>query len=76
MIAAAGLSIPLAAHIKELGKVGISLGGHLQALFGVLGKRWRLSPEWQQRYINDAWIDMPPEYCPAETNVGDAGAYW
>ena len=76
LIAAGGLSIPLAAHIKELGKTGISLGGHLQALFGVMGKRWRFSSEWQKKYINDAWIDMPPEYCPPETDVGDGGAYW
>ncbi len=76
LIAAGGLGIPLASHIKELGKVGISLGGHLQALFGVLGKRWRFSSEYQGRYVNDAWIPMPPEYCPPETDVGDGGAYW
>lgn len=76
LIAAAGLGVPIASHIKRLGKVGISLGGHLQALFGVLGKRWRLSPAWQERYINRDWIDMPAEYCPPETDIGDAGAYW
>jgi hypothetical protein len=30
LIAAAGLSIPIASTIKNMGKVAISLGGHLQ----------------------------------------------
>ena len=76
LIAAAGLAIPLAARIKALGKVAISLGGHLQVLFGVLGQRWRDQPEWRERYINEHWIDMPARYRPAETDVCDRGAYW
>jgi hypothetical protein len=76
LIGAAGLAIPLAARIKALGKVAISLGGHLQVLFGVLGKRWRADQEWQDRYINEHWIDMPARYRPAEDDVCDRGAYW
>jgi hypothetical protein len=75
LIGAAGLAIPFAARIKALGTV-ISLGGHLQVLFGVLGKRWRDDPEWQDRYINEHWIDMPARYRPAEDDVCDRGAYW
>lgn len=75
LIAAGGLGIPLAAAAKRLGKVGISLGGHLQVLFGVLGKRWRDQPEWMATYVNDAWIDMPERYRP-ELRVVDDGAYW
>jgi len=76
LIAASGLGIPLAAHCKQAGKVAIELGGHLQILFGVLGARWRQWKEWQQAYVTDAWIDMPPQYRPQETDVCDAGAYW
>jgi hypothetical protein len=75
LIGAAGLGIPLAAFAKKLGKAGISLGGHLQVLFGVLGKRWRAREDFRA-YINDAWIDMPARYRPPETDIADGGAYW
>lgn len=76
LIAAGGLASPIAGYVKQLGKVGISLGGHLQALFGIAGKRWRENAEYRTRYINEDWIDMPERYRIPETNVGDGGAYW
>lgn len=74
LIAAGGLAIPIASHIKSMGKVAIDLGGHLQFLFGVRGKRWRKTK--YQHYFNDWWIDMPAQYRPKETGVCDNGAYW
>ena len=76
LIAAAGLAVPIASYVKGLGKVGLSLGGHLQVLFGVLGKRWRNWKDWQRDYFNDWWIDMPAAYRPRQTDVCDQGAYW
>lgn len=77
LIAAGGLAIPLAAHIKRSGRIGISLGGHLQVLFGVLGRRWRSREWWAQHYFNEAWIDMPERYRPASwRELTDDGAYW
>ncbi|MCW5983233.1 MAG: hypothetical protein KIT09_34400 [Bryobacteraceae bacterium] len=75
LIAAAGLGIPLAAFAKRLGKIGISLGGHLQVLFGIMGRRWRNRQDIGE-YRNDAWIDMPERYRPPETDIADGGAYW
>ena len=75
LLGAAGLAIPLAAHIKSTGRIAIDLGGHLQVLFGVKGKRWREDPVWPQRYFNDAWIDMPAAYRPKVIAVCDNGAY-
>jgi hypothetical protein len=76
LIGAAGLAIPLAAHAKSRGKVAIDLGGHLQIIFGVIGKRWRAWPEWRDRYFNAHWIDMPERHRPDEDGVCDDGAYW
>jgi hypothetical protein len=76
LIAAAALGIPLASTARAQGKVAISLGGHLQALFGVRGQRWRDDPEWAQRYFNEWWIDMPAHHIPADNQVCDAGSYW
>jgi len=77
LIAAAGLAIPIASHVKNMGKIGFSLGGHLQLIFGVIGKRWRVeSPFWPIYCFNERWIDMPAKYKPKETDVCDSGAYW
>jgi len=76
LIGAGGLAIPIASHIKSMGKIGIDLGGHLQVLFGVLGKRYR---EWRwEAWDSNEWcIDMPAKYRPKEAEeVCDSGAYW
>jgi hypothetical protein len=64
LIAAGGLGIPLASFVKRQGRVGLSLGGHLQVLFGVLGARWRNKESWRRRYFNEAWVDLPARYVP------------
>jgi len=76
LIGAGGLAVPLASYVKNMGRIAIDLGGHLQVLFGVLGKRYR-------RWRWDAWesnpwcIDMPAAYRPKEADeVCDHGAYW
>jgi hypothetical protein len=77
LIGASGLGIPLAARIKGLGKVAISIGSDLQILFGVRGKRWRERVSWQQRYFNDFWIDVPARYFfPERNEMVEGGAYW
>jgi hypothetical protein len=76
LIGAGALGIPLANHIKSLGKIGISLGGHLQIIFGVAGARWRRDPEWQ-KYINPSWVDVPSSFQPMDKDdLTDQGAYW
>lgn len=77
LIAAAALGCPLATAVKKMGVVGISLGGHLQVLFGVHGKRWRDDHEWSSRYINESWIGVPEEMRPTNSQgLADDGAYW
>jgi hypothetical protein len=76
LIGAAGLAIPIASYVKSMGKIGLDLGGHLQVLFGVLGKRHK---RWGCEALNsNEWcIDMPPRYRPKEAaEVCDRGAYW
>jgi hypothetical protein len=77
LIAAAGLAIPLASYIKKnRGKVVLDLGGILQVVFGVNGKRWLKWPSWREAYFNEHWVRVPDQYRPNETNVCDSGAYW
>jgi len=76
LIGAGGLALPIASFIKNKGRIALDLGGHLQVLFGVIGRRWRNQPVWRDTYFTDAWIDMPDRYKPGQTDVCDSGAYW
>jgi hypothetical protein len=78
LIAAGGLSIPIASSIKNMGKVAIDLGGHLQIVFGVVGKRWRQWNDMRENYFNEYWIDMPARYKPKESDLVDMpdAGYW
>ena len=75
LVAAAGLSLPIVAKAKQMGKIAISLGGDLQVLFGVRGNRWRNKERWRKDYFNEWWIDMPEKYKPKEVGFCE-GAYW
>jgi hypothetical protein len=64
LIAPGGIGIPLAAHVKRTGRMGISLGGPLQVLFGVHGERWLADARWPELYFTDAWMRLPAEIAP------------
>ncbi len=77
LIAAGGLGIGLAAHVKRRGRIALGLGGHLQVVFGVLGERWRNMETWETKYFNEWWIDMPARYHPPDKeSLMDGGCYW
>ncbi|HHB52109.1 MAG TPA: hypothetical protein ENK75_03570, partial [Saprospiraceae bacterium] len=40
LIGAGAYGFPLAAHVKRIGKQAVHMGGALQLLFGIIGKRW------------------------------------
>ena len=76
-IGAGALGLPIASHLKNQGKVAISLGGHLQVLFGIGGGRWSKDEFWTTNYINEHWIEMPKKYHPENKSIlTDNGAYW
>jgi len=75
LIAAAGLTVPIASFVKQMKKISICPGGEIQILFGVLGKRWRNWERWKRDYFNEWWIDMPDKYKPKKKQVCE-GAYW
>lgn len=76
LIAATNMGIPLAARIKGMGRVGIALGGSLQVLFGVGGRRWFDDPEWRRDYITDAWVTSERVPVTRSGLLVDGGAYW
>lgn len=78
--------LPLAAHIKRCGKKAIHIGGGVQLLYGIKGKRWDDNgyhwPEYPQLYTNysslynDNWCR--PDVCetPRQADKVEGGCYW
>ncbi len=68
-------STPLALMFKREGKQAVHVGGPLQLMFGIKGKRW---DEYFTDTYNEHWIELPDE-----TKVGNVdsldmqgGSYW
>jgi hypothetical protein len=76
LVAAGPFGFPLAAHIKNIGKQAIHVGGALQLFFGIKGRRWENSEH--KNYFNDYWIYPSDSETPAldiRTKL-DNGDYW
>ena len=67
--------LPLGAAIKRHGGQAIHLGGALQVLFGIRGRRWEAFPEYQP-FFNDAWVRPSKDETPMGARAVDAGCYW
>lgn len=66
---------PLAVRLKRAGKQAVQMGGGLQLLFGIKGKRWDDVPG----LYNEYWVRLPEETKFGNVNVLDqtpGGAYW
>lgn len=76
---------PLAAHAKKMGKKAVHMGGSLQLLFGIIGKRWE-SPDYGSlelrkkgcypKLINEYWIRPGIEEKPKNVNQVESACYW
>lgn len=75
LIGTGASSLPLAAHAKVLGKQSIHLGGPLQILFGIKGRRWD-SNKTMQAFYNDHWARPSQEETPSKSNEVEGGCYW
>lgn len=67
--------LPLAAHVKRLGKKAVHMGGATQLLFGIKGKRWE-ELESYKSIMNEHWVKPLPEDCPAGYLKVENGCYW
>lgn len=85
LIGAGAYGMPLAAHAKRKGKKAIHLGGALQLLFGIRGKRWD-NPNYGQitlkqrgmyiKLFNEHWVYPGDEYKPSNSKCCDGNCYW
>lgn len=67
--------MPLAAHVKRTGKKAVHMGGVLQFLFGIKGKRYVDHPR-TAKFINDSFVFPDEKDRPAKANVVEGGCYW
>ena len=77
LVGAGAYSLPLCVYAKSLGRVGIHLGGNMQLLFGILGKRWLVpNASIDHRFFNDAWMYPLAEDTPEGCVKVEGGCYW
>ena len=86
LIGCGAYGFPLAAHAKRTGHQAIHLGGALQLLFGIKGKRWE-NPyygvnEWgikrgcYSNLINEYWVRPNDTQRPQNAQQVEGACYW
>lgn len=67
--------LPLASSIKQHGGQAIHLGGSLQILFGILGRRWE-NDQLITSLVNSKWTRPLSSERPIGASSIDGGSYW
>ena len=78
--------LPLAAYIKRMGKKAVHIGGGLQLMFGIKGKRWdnnayhwkdlpQLDTNYSQLY-NEYWVRANENETPTTAQKVEGACYW
>lgn len=75
IIGAGAYGFPLAAHAKHTGRKAVHLGGSLQLLFGIRGRRWDRKAFYQKLY-NEHWTRPASEETPIGYQRVEGGTYW
>lgn len=75
LVGAGAYGLFLTHHCKQIGKKAVYMGGWLQILFGILGKRWDTRKEMQPLF-NTHWIRPKREEVPAGHDSIEDGCYW
>lgn len=81
LIGCGAYGFPLAAHAKRTGHKAVHLGGALQLLFGIKGKRWdniKYNPEYNYKdgLFNDFWIYPDSKTKPKNSQQVEGECYW
>jgi hypothetical protein len=86
LIGCGAYGFPLAAHAKRMGKQSVHLGGALQLLFGIRGRRWEDANygvrEWgianglYCNLMNEAWVRPSDADRPACADKVEDACYW
>lgn len=75
LVGCGAYGFPLAAKIKADGKQVVHMGGSLQILFGIKGKRWD-DHEYISKLYNDAWTRPSDKDKVQKSEVVEGSCYW
>ncbi len=86
LIGAGAYGFPLAAHVKRQGRKAVHLGGALQLLFGIRGKRWE-NPNYgvktwgipkgsYSNLMNEHWVRPGEITKPKNAESVEGACYW
>ena len=75
LIGCGAYGLPLAAAIKRAGRQAIHLGGALQLLFGIRGRRWDHEAAILSM-LNRRWVRPDADETPDNANLIEGGCYW
>lgn len=75
LIGCGGLGMPIAKMLKDRGVIAIVMGGAIQVLFGIKGKRWEKHPVIST-FWNDEWVWPSKEETPVYAEAIEGGCYW
>lgn len=75
LIGCGAYGFPLAARIKQMGKMAIHMGGSLQTLFGIKGSRWDTHKKVSNNY-NEFWVYPSDAEKPLGAEKVENACYW
>jgi len=75
LLGCGGLAMPLAGRLKQKGIICVVMGGAIQLLFGIKGRRWESHPQISQMFTDD-WILPSPSEIPNGAAQVEGGCYW
>lgn len=77
IIGCGAYGLPLAAHVKRIGRKAIHLGGVTQLLFGIIGKRWETYIVYPYKNLfNEHWVRPKLDERPRNAGMVEKGCYW
>ena len=75
IIGCGAYGFPLAAHVKQIGKKAIHLGGAVQNLFGIRSRGMEKDPKFVEM-MNEYWVRPSEEETPRGFEKVEGGLYW
>ncbi len=75
LVGCGAYSLPICDAIKKSGKSAIHMGGDIQLLFGIMGKRWE-NDEFIGGLRNENWIYPYKTSIPKNSDSVEDGCYW
>lgn len=75
LIGCGGLGMLIGKALKDRGVICVVMGGAIQVLFGIKGRRWETHPIIST-FWNDAWVWPSATETPGAAKTIEGGCYW